>query len=261
MKTALASARSLFAIARVTFEEVILDKILYNFLLFAFLLIGVSYLASQLTFIGQERVIFDLGLSAINLSCGVIAVFQGGAMIAREFERRTIFVVLARPISRLQFIFGKFLGLSAVLFVNWALLVGTEILLYLSLGGGIDATRFTAMAFLWVQACFLAAFTFFFASFSTTSISIMLMIGVYLIGNNVDSLRQILLRPETSAIAKSFLPIVDVIPNLGHFNLGFIATYGLELPDGFVWRGVVYALCWIVPLVFVAGRILDRREG
>ncbi|MBS1963934.1 MAG: ABC transporter permease subunit [Bdellovibrionales bacterium] len=261
MKTFLSSFRSLFAIARVTFEEIILDKILYNFLLFAFLLIGVSYLASQLTFVGQERVIFDLGLSAINLSCGVIAVFQGGAMIAREFERRTVFVVLARPISRLQFIFGKFFGLAAVLLVNWVLLAGTEILLFLSLGGEMNGTRFVAMAFLWAQACFLAAFTFFFASFSTASVSIMLVIGIYLIGNNVESLRQILSRPDTSAIAKSFLPLVGLMPNLGHFNLGFIATYGLELPAGYVWRGTAYALCWIVPLVYASGRILDRREG
>ena len=79
--------RAIFAIARVTFQEIILDKVLYNFVLFAFLLLGVSYLASQLTFLGQDRVILDFGMSAINLSCGVIAVFQGAAMFAREFER------------------------------------------------------------------------------------------------------------------------------------------------------------------------------
>lgn len=261
MKGFVHSARSWFAIARVTFEEVILDKILYNFILFAFLLIAMSYLASQLTFIGQERVILDLGLSAINLSCGVIAVFQGASMLSREFERRTIFVVLARPISRLQFIYGKFLGLTAVLLVNWVLLAATETLLFVSLGGTMNSTRFVAMFFLWVQACFLAAFTFFFASFSTTSIAVMLVIGVYLIGNNVDPLRQVLARAETAPPLKVLLPLIDLLPNLAHFNLGFTATYGLPMSEGFVWRGIVYALSWILPLVYVSGRILDRREG
>lgn len=253
--------RPIFAIARVTFQEIVLDKVLYNLLLFALLLIGVSYLASQLTFIGQDRVVLDFGMSAISFSCGIIGVFQGGAMLAKEFERRTIFVALARPITRGQFLTGKFLGLIGVLLLNWILLSGTELFLFVSLGGEISKTILYAIAFLYVQSCVLAAFAVFFSGFTTTSIAVMLVIGIYLIGNNVDPLRQVIeKRPETW-LKPMLLHLIGLIPNLSHFNLGFLVTYGLDLPAGFAVKGLVYAMAWIVPLIFFTGRLLDRREG
>ena len=257
----MAYVRPTLAIARVTFQEIILDKVLYNFVLFAFLLLGVSYLASQLTFMGQDRVVLDFGMSAINLSCGVIAVFQGAAMFAREFERRTVFVTLARPISRLQFVIGKYLGLISVLFLNWLFLTGTEILLYKSLGGVFHETIYWSLGFLWVQACLLAAFAVFFSSYTTTSISVMLVIGLYLIGNNVEPLRQVIEKGKIEWIKSLALPAVNLLPNLGHFNLGFMVTYGLDLQPGYTVRAVGYALVWIIPLIFLTGKLLDRREG
>ncbi len=251
----------IFAIARVTFQEIILDKVLYNLLLVAFLLVGVSYLASQLTFIGQDRVVLDFGLTAIGISCGIIGVFQGGSMLAKEFERRTIFVALARPISRGQFITGKFLGLVTVLILNALLLSATELVLYLSMGGTPVKTTYFAFVFLAVQSCVLAAFAVFFSSFTTTSIAVMLTIGVFLIGTNVDPLRQVIEKRPENTLKPFLLFLVGLIPNLSHFNLGFLVTYGLPLEKGFAEMSFAYALIWIVPLIFITGKLLDRREG
>lgn len=253
--------RPLFAIARVTFQEIVLDKVLYNFLLFAFVLISVSYLAAQLTFIGQDRVILDFGMSAINLSCGVIGVFTGASMLAREFDRRTIFVALARPITRLQFVLGKYTGLCAVLLLNWLLLSAIAALLFVSLGGKIVPTTLYAFFFLWLQSCFLAAFGIFLSSFTTTSISIMGVIGLYMIGNNVEPLRQILEKSKEVWVQTFILPLVDLIPNLGHFNLGFTVTYGLEVDAQFALKSLAYAVVWIAPLLLLTGTLLNRREG
>lgn len=253
--------RPIFAIARVTFQEIILDKVLYNLLLFAFLLIGVSYLAAQLTFIGQDRVILDFGLTAISFSCGIIGVFQGASMLAKEFERRTIFVALARPISRSQFILGKFIGLLGVLVVNWFLLSVTELLLYISLGGTLNPTIYYALGSVWMQSALLAAFAVFFSSFTTTSISVMMVIGIFLIGNNVEPLRQVIEKRPSDWLQAILTHSVGMIPNLGHFNLGFLVTYGLEPPKYYAVTAVAYALVWMIPLIFVTGKLLDRREA
>jgi ABC-type transport system involved in multi-copper enzyme maturation permease subunit len=250
-----------FAVAWVTFLEIIFDKILYNFILFAFLLIGVSYLASQITFLNPDRVILDFGLSAISLSCGIIGVFAGAAMFAREFERRTIFVALARPISRVQFVAGKFLGLSGVLMLNWLFLALTELLLFTSLGGLPKSVTFLALFFLLIQSFVLSAFAVFFSSFTTTSISIMIVVGIFLIGNNVEPLRVVIEKTKEPWIKEAILSIVNLIPNLSHFNLGLTATYGIPVASEFVWNGVFYGLIWVVPLIYLAGRLIDRREG
>jgi hypothetical protein len=86
-------------------------------------LLSFGFVASRLTFIRPERVILDLGLSAVALSCGMIAVFVGSGVLIKEYERRTVYLALVRPITRRQFIVGKFLGMGAVLLANWFLLV------------------------------------------------------------------------------------------------------------------------------------------
>src|SRR5690242_7867937 len=95
------------AVSRVTFFEIIRDKVLYNIILCAFLLFGVGFLASRLMILDQQRVVLNFGVSALSISCTMIGTFTGAAMLAREFDRRTIFVALSRPISRFQFVLGK----------------------------------------------------------------------------------------------------------------------------------------------------------
>jgi hypothetical protein len=107
----------------------------------------------------------------------------------------------------------------------------------------------------------LAAFAVFFSSFTTTSISVMLVIGIYLIGNNVEPLRQVIEKSKVDWLRDALLPLVGLIPNLSHFNLGFLVTYGLDLEPGFLWRSIAYAGLWVLPLLLVTGKLLDRREG
>ena len=125
----------------------------------------------------------------------------------------------------------------------------------------MNSTILYGLFFLWIQSCFLAAFALLFSSVTTTSISVMSVIGMYLIGNNVEPLRQVLEKSKDAWVKALILPLVDVIPNLSHFNLGFAVTYGLDLEAGFAWRSVTYAFLWIVPLVYATGRLIDRREG
>src|SRR5579885_2660383 len=69
-----------------------------------------------------DRIILNFGMTAVHLSCVMVAIFTGANAIGREFERRTFFVSLSRPISRFSFTVGKYLGLALVQTANWALL-------------------------------------------------------------------------------------------------------------------------------------------
>jgi hypothetical protein len=120
---------------------------------------------------------------------------------------------------------------------------------------------FVALGLLALQAFVLAAFAVFFSSFTTTSISVMIVIGIYLIGTNVDPLRAVIEKSKEPWLHHFALPLVNGIPNLSHFNLGLTATYGIPVAPSFVGNSVLYALLWIVPLVYVTGWLLDRREG
>src|SRR3970282_1708203 len=105
-------------IASNTFRENLRDKILYNLLLFAGLLMGASLFLADLTIMEHYKIMTDMGLAAINLVGVIIAVFVGIGLVSKEIERRTIYTIVARPISRAQFVVGKYLGLVTTLAVN-----------------------------------------------------------------------------------------------------------------------------------------------
>src|SRR5262249_34960340 len=114
------------------FRESVRDKVLYNLVFFAILLIAASLLLGQLT-AGQEvKIIKDLGLAATTLFGLFIAVFIGIGLVSKEVERRSIYALLVKPISRAQFIVGKYFGLVLTLAVNLSIMT---VALYVVLAG------------------------------------------------------------------------------------------------------------------------------
>jgi len=249
------------AVGRVTWNEILRDKALYNIVLFALLLFGVSLAASTLTFITPERVVLDFGFSAINISCAMVAILNGSSLLAKEFDRRTIFVALARPITRTQFVSGKFSGLCGIILINWLMLSSLETALYLYLGGAWSATYGLTLFLLLLQSWVLAALAIFFSSFVTTSVSVIILIGLYLIGNNVSGL-QTLLNKMDEGLLRSMIHFGSYfIPNLEYFNLGFKVTYALPVSWNFTLLSIGYALLLMVLSMAGAGRLLQGRES
>ncbi len=109
-------------IAANVFKESVRDKVLYNLVFFAVLLIAVSYLLSQLT-AGQDiKIIKDFGLAAMSLFGLFIAVFIGIVLVSKEVEKRSIYALLAKPIRRHEVVIGKYFGLVLTLLVNLAVM-------------------------------------------------------------------------------------------------------------------------------------------
>ena len=105
--------RRVLSIAANTYREAIRDRVLYNLILFAFLLIGAAILFGTIS-VGVESVIMvTLGLSSISVFGLMMAVFIGIGLVSKEIERKTIYNILSKPVARYEFILGKFLGLMA----------------------------------------------------------------------------------------------------------------------------------------------------
>jgi len=252
------------AVGGVTFTEIVSDRVLYNILVFAFLLLGMSFLASRLSFMRQERIITDFGLAAVSLSCCMIGVLAGSNMLAKEFDRRTIYVALCHPISRGQFLLGKFLGLVAVLAANWALLSFAYLTILVSVSdngfGSLNTTLFIALFFSFLQSVVLSSISVFFSTFSTTSLSIMISLGFYLIGNNISQLRLVAARLKSPLGSFSLSTLAALLPNLEYFNLGTKVTYGLSIGWRFVSASILYGLFVIGSLLLVSGFLIRGRE-
>ena len=183
--------QSLVVVAGNTFKETVRDKILYNLVFFAILLIGASVLLGTLTIGEQSRIINDLGLASINLVAVIIAIFVGIGLVTKEIERRTIYTILARPITRVQFILGKYLGLTFIVVVNVAIMFAMFLGTIVVSGNVIYASLFQAVELILVETLLVMAIAMFFSTFSSSILSATMTIGVYIIGHLTSDLKGI----------------------------------------------------------------------
>src|SRR5258708_40331761 len=102
-----------FAIARITFIEQIRNRLYLIIILFGAAVLGSSMLVGALAAQHNVRVIFDLGLVAMELFGLMAAVFGAVTLVIQEIESKTIYLILTRPLQRWVYVLGRFLGLIA----------------------------------------------------------------------------------------------------------------------------------------------------
>ena len=98
------------AVAANTFRETVRERVLYNLVFFAILMTLAGLLLGQLSIRQDEKILKDIGLAAMDLFGTLIAVFIGTGLVSKEIERRSLYPLLAKPLSRGEFFLGKFAG-------------------------------------------------------------------------------------------------------------------------------------------------------
>jgi Cu-processing system permease protein len=106
-----------FVIALNTYREAVRARILHGLFALALATTGYSLIVGAYTAKNQLRVVSDLGAAAISLYSIIVAVVLGATSLYRELELKTLFPILARPVSRSEYLTGKYLGTLLVLAV------------------------------------------------------------------------------------------------------------------------------------------------
>ena len=117
--------RPIFRVARATFHEGWRKRFLNGILVFAILIIGSSWVFTYLQPGAELKMLTDVGLGSIRFFGMLIAVFLGTRLIPDEIEKRTIYTLLSKPVTRTQFLLGKFLGGLGTVITNVALMGAT----------------------------------------------------------------------------------------------------------------------------------------
>src|SRR6185369_15898518 len=108
--------RRIIAIARHTFREAVRDRVLHGAAAGAFLFILLDFFFAKLA-LGDLVLIKSFGLAGLYFFGLIITIFMGASAIHAEIERRTLYFILSKPVSRAEFLLGKFFGLLAALFL------------------------------------------------------------------------------------------------------------------------------------------------
>jgi ABC-type transport system involved in multi-copper enzyme maturation permease subunit len=247
------------AIALNTFREAIRDRILYLLLAFALILIGVSRLLSLLTVGNEEKIIKDIGLSAISVFGVLTAVFVGVSLVFKEIERRTVYTLLAHPVRRWQFIVGKFSGLFALLAMNLTLM-SVALAGVLLLRSESPWPLVPAIVLILVELALITAFALLFSSVTNPILAALWTFAVYLMGHLSWSLQLLKDKlPEGSGRWLCDL-VYAVLPNLDRLNLKAQAVHGAPLAPGVVPLAMAYGLGYTLLVLLLACFAFERKE-
>jgi ABC-type transport system involved in multi-copper enzyme maturation permease subunit len=250
-------------IARNVFLEVIRDRILYLIALFALLMVAASLLLPPVSAGTEDKIILDLGLVAIHLLSIIIAVFVGTGLINKEIEKRTVLVLLAKPVSHAEFIVGKHLGLSAVLAVLLAALgiIFAAMLAFNGIAFSVSSIAI-AIGFMLLEAMLLTAVAILFGVFTSSLLATLLTFAVYLMGHLTQDLVGFGELSESPGIQRLTNALYLVLPDLERLNLRNVAVYGVDLlPDpASLGSNLVYALLYMALLLTIATLVFSRRQ-
>jgi ABC-type transport system involved in multi-copper enzyme maturation permease subunit len=265
--------RAIRTVAVNVFRESVRDRVPYNLVIFAILLIGSSYVLGQLTAGQDVKIIKDLGLAATSVFGLFIAIFIGIGLVSKEVERRSIYALLAKPVTRAQFITGKYAGLVLTLAVNIAIMTVALYLVLAYMGWvetaamkaaweapATDPALLKAVVLIGVELMLVTAIALFFSTFSTPLLSAALTFGVYIAGlfnADLKNLDQVVDSKPTVWLARM---AYHVLPDFAAFDVKTQVVHGIAVPAGYIGWTVAYGGLYIAALLIGATVIFSRRD-
>jgi ABC-2 type transport system permease protein len=263
-------------------------KIFYGLLLFALLLIGASAFMAQMTFQQEFQVLKDVGLGAMSILTSLLAILATARLLPQEIEERTAYTVLAKPVSRFEYLLGKLFGVFlllalsiiamaamffAVLYLREQIVLSetarqasgeqaAEALAAIR-AAAFNPNLFSGIAIVYVKACVLASLTLFISTFASTTIfTTIVMAFVYFIGHLQAIAREYWLQTNAAGwLTKIFLAVVALIfPDLQLFNLTDDIVAGNAIPLSLLLQTVGVGLFYITFYLALAWAAFFRKE-
>lgn len=218
-----------------------------------------------------REVATGISLSIISLITLVITVFGGINLVYKDVEKRFISSVLSMPVSRDEYIIGKFLGLSGILGLAFLILA------FFSCSGIMIASKIyqTSIPMVWenyIAALFfdylsltiISSILIFFSTFSTTVfVPLFASLGFYFAGNITEQVMEyIKVYGERLPSFSVYLSKIAyyIFPNLTAFDLKFNAIYGIPLSAKYLLSVLIYGFLYACIVLCLSLLIFRRRQ-
>ena len=255
--------RRVGVVALNTFREAVRDRVLYNLVFFALLMMVAAIAVGQISIGIEQIVIVSLGLSAISVIGLLISVFIGVGLVSKEMDKRTLYALLAKPVRRWEFLLGKFAGLVLTLAVNTAAmglgLVLVMIYVKHTLERG-DTAVLVAVYFILLKLALVVALALMFSCFTTPLLAILFTMGLYIAGLYVQELRSLPVNVMSQAMAAFTKGLSYLLPNFENFNVMAMAAHGKAVPGAFILQNTLYTAVYCTIVLTAAAAVFSRRN-
>ena len=247
-------------VAHNTFREATRDRVVAGIVVAGLVLLALTQVASPLALGEGGRLTVDLGLTGISVLGLLVVLLTGTSLVAKEVERRTIYNLLSRPITRPAYLVGKWAGLSAAL---WAVAIA----LGLALCGLLAARGMAGHAPAVLEGVYLAgleltvvtALAVMFSALSTPVLSALYTLGFYLVGQWSYDLRQLAERFPRELGAPIGI-IANLVPNLPLFNMRTLAAAGHPTTPLHLVLATGYAAIYVACVLCLAAAAFESKD-
>ncbi len=222
---------------------------------------------------GDLKFLLDVGLASTALCLGILGLWPAATFLSDELSQRTAMTVLAKPLSRRDYLLGRYLGILASLAVAAVVLAGALLLCaWLTEGQilaaplehwlerGSEEVPLSRPAIRWdlaggvllgfSQAAALAALAVLFSVRLAPLATLAACLGIYLLGHVAGSLSS---GPMAWGLRL-------VLPDLELYDLSEAAARGMPIPPSYAAAGLLYAGLYASAVLAVAVRLFERRE-
>ncbi|MFA4947193.1 MAG: ABC transporter permease [Candidatus Krumholzibacteriia bacterium] len=243
-----------------TFRESIREKILVVALLFGMILMGSSVLLSPLAVGAKQKIIMDVGLAAISIIGVLTAIFLGSTLVHKEVDKKAIYLVLTRPLSRSSFLAGKLAGIVLAIALVFALMTAVMIGT-IALGKGIVRPAVFASVYLsFLETTVVCSIVMLFSTFTTPMLTSFFALCIFAAGSLSGDLKVFASKFGGEGMKLLTGSLYYLLPNLKVFNLRHEAVHNLPFNTGDILRATIYAAVYCGVVLFFACSIFRRRE-
>jgi ABC-type transport system involved in multi-copper enzyme maturation permease subunit len=250
----------IWAIATNTVRESVRSKLLYGLLFFAVLLIGAGTVVASLSYVEGDRILQDVGLASVRLFGVAIAILVGINLIHREVDRRTVYTILSKPLSRGEFLLGKFLGLTLTIWLQMAIMGVAFAGVSLATGAKLGAPHLAFFFLTAIELALMVAIATFFSSFTTPVLAAFFTSGIWAVGHMSRQLRDLGANADSTAFHWTTSVLHRVLPDLESFNLSSEAAHLLPVTASDWLLPALYGIGYLTLVLFAAVAVFERRD-
>ena len=250
----------ILALAKFTLKSYLQEKILLVVLLFAVILMVSSYALSPLAVGAQQKIVVDIGLAAISIFAVALIVLLGASSFHLEKERGILRALLAKPISRVEFVLGKYAGTVAMVWTVVILMATVHMLVITLSGSEVSNKMLSAVYLTLLEGGVVTALLTFFAAFTSPVMGSFFTVSCVVAGHFSNDLLTFAERmggTSSTVLAKA---AYYVLPNLELLNVRSEAVHGLPLPDGFLFSVTLYAIAYASAVLYLATIVFRAKE-
>lgn len=250
----------IWTIACNTFSETIRNRVLYNILLFAMIIIGLSISFGEWSVFARVQVMADFGLATMSLSGLLLAIFIGVGMLGRELGSKTVYQMASKPIHRSAIVIGKFCGLCLTLVLNLMLMATFFFVNLLLIKGTLTVNYLAAVTLIGCEMVLIVAVALFFSTITTSTLAAIMTIAFYIAGHLNDLMDIGSIEKMNSSLSLLMKIIYYTIPNLEHLNIRAQAINALPLPPYYILYASGYSMLYTVLLLLCSSLIFSRKD-